>query len=133
MADGKSSKELEEEIWSAISAFEQILEAMPNDRASLEALAHAYEQIGDQTRGLDYLIRLTQVVLEEGDGGTAGVDGVLTPEQVADAVIEGLAAEQFLILPHQEVALYRERKAADYDRWLGGMRKLRKKIGVPGA
>jgi NAD(P)-dependent dehydrogenase (short-subunit alcohol dehydrogenase family) len=67
----------------------------------------------------------------DGDGGTAGVDGVMTPAQVADEVIEGLAAEQFLILPHKEVIQYRQRKADDYDRWLGGMRKLRRRFGNP--
>jgi NAD(P)-dependent dehydrogenase (short-subunit alcohol dehydrogenase family) len=67
----------------------------------------------------------------DGDGGTAGVDGVLTPQQVADAVVSGLAARQFLILPHKEVALYRQRKGEDYDRWLGGMRKLRRRFGPP--
>ncbi len=61
----------------------------------------------------------------DGDGGTAGVDGILTPQQVADEVIIGLAAEQFLILPHKEVVQYRQRKTDDYDRWLGGMRRLR--------
>lgn len=67
-----------------------------------------------------------------GDGGTAGVDGVITPQQVAEEVIAGLASEQFLILPHREVALYRQRKTDDYDRWLGGMRKLRSRFGNPG-
>ena len=64
----------------------------------------------------------------DGDGGTAGVDGVLTPEQVAGEVIQGLASEEFLILPHKEVAEYRRRKTEDYDRWLGGMRKLRRRF-----
>ncbi len=50
--------------------------------------------------------------------------GVLEPEEVADAVVEGLRDEQFLILPHPEVADYFQRKAADYDRWLVGMRRL---------
>ncbi|MEE4145925.1 MAG: SDR family oxidoreductase [Halieaceae bacterium] len=67
----------------------------------------------------------------DGDGGTAGVDGVMTPAQVADEVIAGLAAEQFLILPHKEVIEYRRRKTEDYDRWLVGMRKLRKRFGNP--
>lgn len=65
----------------------------------------------------------------EGAGAAAGVDGVITPEQVADAVIEGLAAETFLILPHPQVEQYRQNKAASYDRWLGGMRKLRRSLG----
>jgi NAD(P)-dependent dehydrogenase (short-subunit alcohol dehydrogenase family) len=73
----------------------------------------------------------TRMIGDSGDGGSAGVDGVLTPEAVADAVIAGLATEEFLILPHKEVIEYRQRKAENYDRWLGGMRKLRRAVGVP--
>ena len=50
---------------------------------------------------------------------------VLTPEDVATAVIKGLAEEHFLVLPHPEVLEYFRRKASDYDRWLSGMRRLR--------
>jgi short-subunit dehydrogenase len=49
---------------------------------------------------------------------------VLEPEHVADAVVNGLREERFLILPHPEVAEYFQRKAGDYDRWLAGMRRL---------
>jgi NAD(P)-dependent dehydrogenase (short-subunit alcohol dehydrogenase family) len=49
----------------------------------------------------------------------------LEPEEVAEAVVQGLRAERFLILPHPEVAEYFKRKATDYDRWLRGMRRLR--------
>jgi len=52
-------------------------------------------------------------------------DTALEPEQVADAVVEGVRLESFLILPHPEVAEYFRRKAIDYDRWLRGMRRLR--------
>jgi NAD(P)-dependent dehydrogenase (short-subunit alcohol dehydrogenase family) len=48
----------------------------------------------------------------------------IEPEKVADAVIEGIERETFLILPHPEVAEYMRRKASDYDRWLRGMRRL---------
>jgi len=58
-------------------------------------------------------------------------DGVLSPEVVADCVIEGLAAERFLILPHEQVLTYMQRKGADYDRWLSGMRRLRRKFTGP--
>jgi NAD(P)-dependent dehydrogenase (short-subunit alcohol dehydrogenase family) len=56
------------------------------------------------------------------------VEGSVSVEQVADSVIEGLAAERFLILPHPEVAEYFRRKATDHDRWLRGMRRLRAEV-----
>jgi NAD(P)-dependent dehydrogenase (short-subunit alcohol dehydrogenase family) len=65
---------------------------------------------------------------EENVFGGADADGILTPEQVADCVIEGVANGQFLIVPHPEVLGYFQRKAADYDRWIGGMRKFRRQL-----
>jgi NAD(P)-dependent dehydrogenase (short-subunit alcohol dehydrogenase family) len=64
------------------------------------------------------------------DGGVAGVDGMLEPDDVAAAVVEGLDAERFLILPHPIVADYFRRKADDYDRWLRGMRRLQARYGA---
>jgi NAD(P)-dependent dehydrogenase (short-subunit alcohol dehydrogenase family) len=52
--------------------------------------------------------------------------GVIEPDEVAEAVVEGLREERFLILPHPEVAAYFRRKAEDYDRWLAGMRRLQR-------
>ena len=66
------------------------------------------------------------------DGGVAGVDGMLEPEAVADAVVAGLDAESFLILPHPEVLEYFRRKASDYERWLNGMRRLQARFGSAG-
>jgi NAD(P)-dependent dehydrogenase (short-subunit alcohol dehydrogenase family) len=57
-------------------------------------------------------------------------DDAVEPETVADAVIEGLAAERFLILPHPEVANYFRRKADDYDRWIRGMRRLQQRLAT---
>lgn len=56
--------------------------------------------------------------------GSAGLDGVLTPEQVADVVVQTMRDERFLALPHPEVARYFLNKGQDYDRWIGGMQKL---------
>jgi NAD(P)-dependent dehydrogenase (short-subunit alcohol dehydrogenase family) len=56
--------------------------------------------------------------------GSAGLDGVLTPEQVASDVLATMRDEKFLVLPHPEVARYFQAKGQDYDRWLGGMQKL---------
>ena len=57
-------------------------------------------------------------------------EGSVSPEEVAEAVIQGLAEERFLILPHPEVAEYFRRKADDYDRWLRAMRRLQKRVTV---
>jgi len=67
------------------------------------------------------------------DGGVAGVDGMLEPDDVAAAVVAGLDTEDFLILPHPEVLEYFRRKASDYDRWLNGMRRLQARFGGAGA
>lgn len=58
------------------------------------------------------------------------VEGSISPEECAEAVIRGLEAGRFLILPHPEVAQYFQNKANDYDRWLGGLRKLQARTGV---
>jgi NAD(P)-dependent dehydrogenase (short-subunit alcohol dehydrogenase family) len=49
---------------------------------------------------------------------------VLDPHEAAEAIVDGIDQERFLILPHAEVLTYFQRKAADYDRWLAGMRRL---------
>jgi short-subunit dehydrogenase len=56
--------------------------------------------------------------------GSAGVDGVLSAEEVAQTVVDTMRDERFLSLPHAEVETYLKGKAQDYDRWLGGMQKM---------
>jgi NAD(P)-dependent dehydrogenase (short-subunit alcohol dehydrogenase family) len=63
-----------------------------------------------------------------GAKGSQSVDGVLTPQAVADSVVDGLERESFLILPHEQVVAYMQRKTGDYDRWIGGMARLRDKV-----
>jgi len=58
----------------------------------------------------------------------AALDGVLEPEEVAGAIVEAMAAERFLIAPHPQAVTYFQRKAADYDRWLAGMRRYRSRL-----
>jgi len=61
------------------------------------------------------------------EGRVAAVDGMLEADVVAESVVQAMADETFLILPHAEVLDYMRRKANDVDRWLGGMRKLRQR------
>jgi len=58
----------------------------------------------------------------------AALDGILEPEDVAETVVAALAEERFLVLPHPEVATYEQRRAADRDRWLAGMRRLQARL-----
>lgn len=59
----------------------------------------------------------------------AALDGMLEPDVVADACIEAIRTGTFLVLPHPQVLDYIRMKTADYDRWLGGMRKLNRQFG----
>jgi NAD(P)-dependent dehydrogenase (short-subunit alcohol dehydrogenase family) len=51
-------------------------------------------------------------------------DPVLEPADVAAAVLEGIADERFLILPHADVGRYLAFKGAQPERWLEGMRRM---------
>lgn len=51
-------------------------------------------------------------------------DSALDPEDVAEAARRGLDGDDFLVLPHPEVGRYYAGRAADTDRWLGGMNRL---------
>jgi NAD(P)-dependent dehydrogenase (short-subunit alcohol dehydrogenase family) len=61
---------------------------------------------------------------------TAGRDGMLEPETVADVVLQAIRDEQFLILPHPAVADYEQRRAGDRERWLRGMRRVQAQINA---
>ena len=75
-------------------------------------------------------------MLRQGDTPGAGIASdvvrsagdVLEPDEVAIVVSEAIEQEKFLILPHPQVAEFEQRKAADRDRWLSGMRKLQARV-----
>jgi len=60
--------------------------------------------------------------------GPQSGDGDLSPEQVAQDVLKGLAEESFLILPHPQVLGYMRKKTENYDRWIGGMAKIQARM-----
>lgn len=98
--------------------------------AAVALAEHLSIQYGD--RGICVSVLCPQAVdtdmLRMAGATAASVDGVLNTDAVADAVIETMDAERFLVLPHPEVKDYMARKL-DRDRWLRGMRRLRDKTG----
>lgn len=66
-------------------------------------------------------------MLESDRSGFLDPDAI-EPEQVAEAVVDALREERFLVLPHPEVAGYSARRGQDHDRWIGGMRRLRRDL-----
>jgi NAD(P)-dependent dehydrogenase (short-subunit alcohol dehydrogenase family) len=93
-----------------------------------ENLAISHLEDGIRVAALCPQAVATPMIAALGGPGVAGLDGVLTAEEVAAAAVAGLAAERFLILPHPEVADYAARKAADRDRWIAGMARLQARM-----
>lgn len=89
---------------------------------------------GDQGIRVSVLCpQAVQTALYQGQGldqivAAASADGILQPADVAEAVIRGLDEERFLILPHPKVQDYVVRMAADRDKWLGAMRRFRRRL-----
>jgi NAD(P)-dependent dehydrogenase (short-subunit alcohol dehydrogenase family) len=52
----------------------------------------------------------------------------ISPAEAAAALLAGIEAGRFLILSHDEVTGYVQRKAADHERWLGGMQRFQAEI-----
>lgn len=59
--------------------------------------------------------------------GNGQTDGIIEADQLALVVVEALRDERFHVLPHPEVETYVRRKGDDIDRWLMGMRRLRRR------
>lgn len=68
---------------------------------------------------------MLELAMEEPAGAAAlTAGGLIEPEDVATAVIDGMREERFLILPHPEVARFMAHKASSPDHWLEGMRRI---------
>ena len=71
---------------------------------------------------------LTNGVDAAGAAAVRAGGAVLEPDDVAQACLEAVETDMFLILPHPEVLTYWQRKTGDYDRWIRGMRRLQAKV-----
>jgi len=103
--------------------------------AAVSLAEHLAIQYGD--RGIRVSVLCPQAVqtgMWTGRAGAASVDGVKSAAEVADIVLAAMDAERFMILSHDSVHDYEQRKTSNRDRWLTGMRRLRNKIyGDPAA
>jgi NAD(P)-dependent dehydrogenase (short-subunit alcohol dehydrogenase family) len=66
--------------------------------------------------------------MTEGGRGVSGTDDVMSADSAAEAIIQGILDNKFLIMPHEELGSYTRRKYSDYDRWLEGMKDLRARM-----
>ncbi|MBB3994943.1 NAD(P)-dependent dehydrogenase (short-subunit alcohol dehydrogenase family) [Sulfitobacter undariae] len=86
---------------------------------------------GDQ--GIKVSVLCPQAVRTEMTRGhedhVAAINGMMEPGPVADACVQTIRDENFLVLPHQEVVQYMRNKTDNYDKWIGGMRKLNRQFG----
>jgi NAD(P)-dependent dehydrogenase (short-subunit alcohol dehydrogenase family) len=99
-----------------------------------EFLAFSYARFGIRVSALCPMAVRTPLLDDlHTDGASAGLDGVLTSEQVADAAIIGMRDERFLIFPHPKVAAYYAKKAARHDTWLRQMELLQERFTDAGA
>jgi NAD(P)-dependent dehydrogenase (short-subunit alcohol dehydrogenase family) len=71
----------------------------------------------------------TDMLAQSGQAGQVVLqDAAIEPEQVAEALLAGMADGRFLILPHPEVRGYYQLRAGDPDKWLRGMNRMEQKI-----
>ncbi len=100
--------------------------------AFAEWLAVTYGNRGIKVSALCPIgVRTDMLLKDESSVAASILQTAIEPEQVAEAVVKGLADEKFLILPHPEALEFFRRKASDYDRWLTGMRRLQASLNQP--
>lgn len=70
----------------------------------------------------------TSILMISDEQRAKPMPGVLSAEECAQCVLDGIEKEEFLITPHPEVREYMTHRASDPGRWTGGMRRLRKTL-----
>ena len=57
-----------------------------------------------------------------------GAGAVISPDFVGDLTVQAIIDGTFLVLPHPEVLTMLRQKAADYERWIAGMRRYQRSL-----
>ena len=103
----------------------QVPAPIDGDFCLAESLAITYGDRGIQVSVVCPQYVATAIIGASEDTAAGSLPGVLTVDQAATAIGDGIEQGRFLILTHPEVLGFFQRKASDYERWLGGMRRLR--------
>jgi NAD(P)-dependent dehydrogenase (short-subunit alcohol dehydrogenase family) len=94
-----------------------------------EFLAFSYRRFGVRVSALCPMAVRTPMASAIGeDGASAGLDGVMTPDEVASEAVAGVRDERFLIFPHPRVPVYAAKKSAQTERWLQQMAELQQRF-----
>ena len=70
----------------------------------------------------------TDILLLDEKERRRDLPGVITPEQCAVSIADGIEQEVFMILPHPEVQAYSENRITDRNSWLDNMRHYRRTL-----
>jgi len=98
--------------------------------AFAEWVAIKYQHLGIRVSVLAPQAVRTPMTDRPDQAVVASVDGMIEPEALAACVVDTMAREEFLILPHPEVRDYLLRKTTDVDRWLTSMNRWRQRAGA---
>ncbi len=98
--------------------------------AFAEWVAIKYQHLGIRVSVLAPQAVRTPMTDRPDQAVVASVDGMIEPETLAACVVDTMAREEFLILPHPEVRDYLLRKTTDVDRWITSMNRWRQRAGA---
>lgn len=86
------------------------------------AITHGHDGIGVSVVCPQYVA--TPLI---GLSDTDAQKNILTADDVAFAILNGVKSRKFLVLSHPQVSEYTKSRGMDHDRWIGGMQMLRAK------
>ena len=87
------------------------------------AIAHGHQGVKVSVVCPQYVN--TNILAISDDERKQDLPGVITPEQCAQSILQGIEEERFMILTHPEVAGFYQNRANDPDRWVQGMQRYR--------
>jgi len=95
------------------------------------AIAHGKVQVHclcPQAVDTPFVDQLIHASSARSSPNSAMIDGIISPEVVAECTLQAIEEGKFWIFPHQQLPEYVLRKATDHARWIRGMQKMRLRL-----